>query len=84
MSTQRPQLRRGSKHGIDRHEYEVRVHEFTRRGEDLPQAKLNAEIVRKLRETTYLIPAREWADRLGVSKSAIERARQGETWGHVV
>ncbi|THF64335.1 hypothetical protein [Pseudothauera rhizosphaerae] len=77
-------MRRGSKHGIDWREYLSRVHEFTKRGEDLPQSKLNAEIVRKLRETTWVIPAHEWARRLGVSKSAIERARQGETWRHVV
>ncbi len=74
---------RGSKHGISRREYEVRIHEFTRRGSSLPQSRLNEDLVRQLRDTRYVIPAHVWAERLGVSKSAVERARSGQTWRHV-
>lgn len=76
-------MRRGSKHGIDWDEYMSRIHEFTKRGADLPQSKLTPEIVRRLRETTYVIPARVWAEQLGVSKSTVERARFRGSWTHV-
>lgn len=75
--------RHGSKHGIDRREYELRIREFVKRGTELPHARLTEEVVREIRRRPYAMTAREWAARTGVSLSAIERARAGYTWGHV-
>lgn len=74
---------RGSKHGIDRHEWQVRAREFCRRGKDLSHSKLTEDLVREIRATKGQIINREWAARLGVSRRSIERVRAYETWIHV-
>lgn len=53
MTTNTAQFRRSnnqpSYQHMDRHDYIIRAHEHTKRGEDLPQSKLTAEKVRRLK-----------------------------------
>jgi hypothetical protein len=50
-------------------------------GEKNPSAKLSADIVRKIRQSSDTLQF--WSDRLDVSKATVGDARSGRTWGHV-
>ena len=85
---------RGSKHGINRDEWEQRRTEFTPRGMDLPQTKLMpldvAEIRSAARQREKL---REYinsnlsnaalAAKFGVHVRNIEKVLSRETWSHI-
>jgi DNA-binding transcriptional regulator YiaG len=47
-----------------------------------PKKKLNDEIVREIKKNSH-ISARDYAERLGVSRAAISFVRTGRTWRHV-
>lgn len=79
---------------MDRAEYQIRARECAKRGMDLPQSKLNPEIVNRCREEHeramysikyindhYSVAA--LARRYGVSYGAMDKAIRRETWGHV-
>lgn len=76
-------MRRGSKHGLSRAEYQVRAHEFARRGRELPQSKLTEEVVRRIRENKDGLTANQGAERLGVHRRTIDGVRSYRTWRHV-
>lgn len=52
-------------------------------GEQRSDAKLTAALVREIRLTIGTVTHAEWARRLGVDKTTIRQARNGETWRHV-
>lgn len=67
---------------MTRDEYLQRHHEFHKRGNALPQSKLNPAIVRQIRENDGWT-SRQWADHLGVHFRTVEKVRAWETWWHV-
>lgn len=86
--------RRGSKHGIDRHEYLVRSREFANRGEACPQSKLTAEDVGAIRAAVekrddLLAYIREELSnaalgaKFGVHPGYVTRIALRDAWGHV-
>lgn len=74
---------RDSKHGLNRAEYQVRAHEYACRGRELPQSKLNDDIVRIIRENKDGLTASQWAEYLGVHRRTIDGVRSYRTWRHV-
>ena len=54
-----------------------------KRGNDLPQAKLNADLVRAIRLNVHVETARQWAIRLGVHQRTIDKVRDRRSWGHI-
>ena len=54
-----------------------------KRGNDLPHARLNDELVREIRRNRHGLTARQWAVRLGLHYRTIEKVRHRETWNHV-
>ena len=74
---------RGSKHGLNRAEYQVRAHEFASRGCELPHSKLTDDIVRRIRENKDGLTASQWAEYLGVHRRTIDGVRSYRTWRHV-
>ena len=74
---------RGSKHGLNRAEYQVRAHEFASRGCELPQSKLTDDIVRQIRENKDGLTATQWAEHLGVHRRTIDGVRSYRTWRRV-
>ena len=54
---------------------------ITRRGSDVPSAKLTVEQVREIRASKK--PNSHFAKRFGVSVDGVRKARVGITWGHV-
>lgn len=86
MSTKRSH-RRGSKHGIDWHEYCCNARLYCKRGTDLPQSKLDAAKVREIR-AIYRCGDSEFGQRglakkYGVHQRTIEKVVNYETWIHV-
>ena len=53
------------------------------RGNDLPQAKLDADKVKRIRSNAERWTANRWAKEYGVHYRTIEKVRQFESWGHV-
>ncbi len=81
---QYPSKRRGSKHNINRHEYLCNTLYYAKRGNDLPQAKVNKEIVRKIRiQAEQGITAKYQASEYGVHIRTIEAIRSYKTWANV-
>lgn len=76
-------MRRGSRHGIDRSEWQVRAYEFASRWTARPNARLNAEAVRAIRRNTEGLTAKQWAERLGVHVRTVEAVRSYQNWRHV-
>jgi len=79
--------RRGSKHGIDRHEYLASATLYCKRGSDLPQSKLTPDLVRQIR-ASYQPGDRDngqhaLARRHNVHQRTIEKIVTYETWRHV-
>ncbi len=54
-----------------------------KRGNELPQAKLNESIVREIRKNAEGLTARQWAARLNLHVRTIEAVRQLRRWAHV-
>lgn len=81
-------MRRGSRHGIDRETYRSEARFYALRGNDLPQAVLTPELVKKIRTHKwsggYTKSARQWAAEIGCSVATIEKCRAYLSWGHVV
>jgi hypothetical protein len=68
---------------MTRAEYLARAHEFAPRGERLPHARLNTELVREIRQNPRGMTARQWAEQLGVHIRTITGVREFRTWRHV-
>ena len=68
---------------MKREEYLQRACEFASRGEARPNAKLNPERVRLIRENRYGYTAKTWADIYKVHYRTIEKVLHYETWTHV-
>lgn len=76
--------RRGSKHNIDRRTYQINARDYAKTGNALPHAKVNAEIVRKIRiQAEQGITAKCQASEYGVHIRTIEAIRSYKTWVHV-
>jgi len=78
---------------MTRAEYEQRRFEFCRRGNDLPQSKLDVESVTLIRELhaykvaeikklNDTLSAKGLADKFGVHARTIEKVLRYETWKH--
>jgi hypothetical protein len=79
-----PDKRRGSKHNINRHEYLCNTLYYAKRGNSLPHAKVNPEIVRKIRiDSEQGVTAKCQASEYGVHIRTIEAIRSYKTWVHV-
>jgi len=75
---------RGSKHNIDRNTYLCDTLKYAKRGNELPHAKVNNEIVRKIRiQAEQGITAKCQASEHGVHIRTIEAIRSYKTWVHV-
>ena len=68
---------------MNRDDYLSRAYEFARRGEQLPHARLNTDLVRQIRSNRAMT-AKQWAEKLGVHERTITGAREYRTWRHVV
>jgi hypothetical protein len=66
---------------IPRAEYLTRTHEFALRGEALPQARLNPDLVRQIRGSGKT--SKEWAEQLGVHIRTIDKVRAFKSWATV-
>lgn len=76
--------RRGTKHNIDRHAYLSDTLKYAKRGNDLPHAKVNPDIVRKIRiAADQGITAKSQAAEYGVHIRTIEAIRSYKTWQSV-
>ena len=86
--------RRGSKHGLDRHEYLIRAREFANRGEGCAHSKLTAEDVQAIRDAVekrieLLAYIREELSnaalgaKFGVHPGYVTRIALRDAWGHV-
>ena len=76
-------MRRRSKHGIDRDEWHLRAREFVLRGNALPHARLNPDLVREIRANRRKWTNSQWAAFLGVHIRTIEDVQAYRTWSHV-
>lgn len=72
-----------SRHKISREEWRQTAQAYCRRGNDLPQARLNPELVRKIRRNPQGWTARRWAEELGMHVRSIEKVQRRESWAHV-
>jgi len=76
--------RRGSRHNIDRHEYLCNTLYYAKRGNDLPHAKVNPDIVRKIRmDAEQGVTAKSQAAEYGLHVRTIDSIRSYKTWVHV-
>ena len=53
------------------------------RGTDLPQSKLNPELVRQIRRNPNGWTAKRWAEELGVHVRTVEAVQSYKNWRHV-
>jgi hypothetical protein len=53
------------------------------RGNDLPHARLNPDLVREIRANREGMTAKKRAEKLGVHYRTVEKVLSGESWGHV-
>ena len=72
------------KHGIDRDQWYNQAFLYAKRGNELPQAKVTPELVRKIRENRHGWPRRKWAESTGLHIRTIDKICTYETWAHVV
>lgn len=54
-----------------------------KRGNELPHAKLNPDLVRTIRANRHGWTAKQWAAHLGLHKRTIDKVRDRESWSHV-
>lgn len=86
-------MARGSKHGLNRDEWEQRRTEFVKRGLDLPQTKLMPLDVSEIRSAarqrdrlkTHIkdnLSNAALAKRFGVHERSIEKVLSRDSWSH--
>jgi hypothetical protein len=76
--------RPGSKHNISRNDYLCDTLKYAKRGNELPHAKVNPDIVRKIRiQADAGITAKSQASEYGVHIRTIEAIRSYKTWQSV-
>lgn len=69
---------------MTRHDYCLYGAKVTcKRGNELPQAKLNPELVREIRENVNGLTAKQWAGKLGLHYRIIESVRHRTRWAHI-
>ena len=68
---------------IQRHDYEVRAHEFCKRGVDLPQSKLTEDDVRDIRKNVKGLTDKQQAEKYNMSSVSIYKIRKYERWSHI-
>jgi len=68
---------------MTRHEYILNAVQYAKRGNELPTAKLNPEIVRQIRENRNGETHGATAKRFGVHYNTVMRIRHYEAWRHV-
>ena len=68
---------------MNRNEYLLTSISTARRGTDLPQSKLNPELVREIRTNRHGMTAKAQAAKYGVHYRTIEKVRHFESWRHV-
>jgi len=83
MATERTTPCHKSRHGITRDEFRQTAKAYAKRGTDLPHARLNPELVRRIRRNLNGWPARRWAEELGVHVRTIEKVQRRLSWEHV-
>lgn len=72
------------KHNITRRDYLCNTLQYAKRGNDLPHAKVNPDIVRKIRIAAEAgATSKSLAAEYGVHYRTIEKIRSYETWRHV-
>lgn len=82
-SEQAAKVSRG-RHNITRREYLQNTIQYTKRGNELPHAKLDADKVRKIRIAVDAgATSKSLAAEYGVHIRTIEKIRSYETWVHV-
>lgn len=59
------------------------AHLTARRGNDLPHAKLNPDLVREIRTNRHGLTAKQWADQLGLHVRTVDKVRDRRSWSHV-
>ena len=69
---------------LTRSEYLDQAHALAKRGTDLPQSKLNPELVRQIRRNPNGWTAKRWAEELGVHVRTVEAVRSYKNWSHVL
>ena len=72
------------KHGLPRDEYLARNREFCKHGTDLPQSKLDADMVRQIRADAGTHSQRQLAKRYQVHQTTIHKILTYTTWVHVL
>jgi len=76
--------RKGSKHNISREDYLCDPRKYAKSGNQLPHAKLNQSIVRKIRiQAEHGITAKSQSSEYGVHIRTIEAIRSYKTWRNV-
>lgn len=76
--------RKGSKHNISRSDYLCDPRKYSKSGNDLPHAKANPDMVRKIRiEQGRGVTAKCQASEYGLHIRTIEAIRSYKTWRHV-
>lgn len=68
---------------MTRAEYLSRAREYASRGEARPNAVMNADKVRAIRQNADALTARQLAEKYGCHYRTIEKIRHYETWAHV-
>jgi DNA invertase Pin-like site-specific DNA recombinase len=68
---------------MTRHEYILNAVQYAKRGNELPTAKLNPDIVREIRENRNGETHGATAKRYGVHYNTVMRIRHYEAWRHV-
>lgn len=70
---------------MTRHEYQLYgAKSCAKRGNELPQAKLNPDLVREIRKNVKGLTARQWAVKLNLHLRTIESVRSRARWAHVI
>ena len=83
MATESTQPCHASRHGITREEWRQTARAYAKRGNDLPHARLNPDLVRNIRRNPNGWTARRWADALGVHVRTVEKVQRRLSWEHV-
>lgn len=55
-----------------------------KRGSELPQSRLNADLVREIRRNRHGLTAKQWAEKLGLHVRTIDAVRTFKSWRHVL
>jgi hypothetical protein len=70
---------------MTRHEYQLwGAKAIAKRGESLPQSRLNIEAVKAIRRNVRGETAKQLADKFGVHIRTIDKVRDGKSWVGVI